>query len=110
MDTSLLQQMASLYPTPSPKEDRPSKENKFSTIITTTVNSPSKKRKLLIIFGITLFAILVFSHWAYNASDSLFMKLGLDLFTKRGDPKIILIIVHGVLFALLTWLLLIYYR
>lgn len=114
MNKELQFQMAKLYPASLSKKSI----NRFKKM---DAEKPPPKKVLkqsgtssafgrfIIIVVIAVLAALIFSGWMYTVTDKMFSAVGLHLFSSDGQPGIIIIIIHTVLFAILAWLILHFY-
>jgi hypothetical protein len=72
------------------------KENKVSP----------RARKILIVIICTLLAGFMFSSFSYTMSDNIANKLSLDLFDENGNPGMLIVSIHAILFGILMYLIL----
>lgn len=66
-----------------------------------TMNDGSKRLWMIII--ITLLGAFIFSSYAYSFTDHVAGGLSMDLFSKDGEPSILAVAIHVVIFAIVIY-------
>lgn len=62
-------------------------------------------KKLFIAILISILGAFIYSAFSYTFTDNMFSRFGITLFSDDGQPKLIVVIMHTLLFALLIYLI-----
>jgi hypothetical protein len=62
-------------------------------------------RKFLAILLIVFLGAFLFSSFSYTISDTIFSKFGLQFFAEGGNPGMVIIVIHSLIFLALVYLI-----
>jgi len=64
----------------------------------------NKMKKFLAILLIVFIGAFLFSSFSYTISDTIFSKFGLQFFAEGGNPGMVIIVIHSLIFLALVYL------
>jgi hypothetical protein len=66
----------------------------------------SSSKKLLTTIIIVIIGLFIYSSMAYTFTDNIFDNFNLELFSPNGSPGIIIVLIHSIIFLIITYFIL----